>query len=153
MPSLRLVDLSFTRVGPPQIGEVANASITLEGRTCMARLTHIREPEVVDYSRVEVMPPPGVGDEMSMSCFMLMDFDWTTGDRSFTIGDTFTTLLIQSYPELFGLVLREMSDGRFKRVGAIDGWAELKNERSSEERCKILSDFVEVLPIRQVKII
>jgi len=160
VPSLRLVDLSFTRVGPPQIGEVANAVITLDGPTCMARLKHIREPETVNYSRMELISPPREGVGVNMLWFMEMDFDWTTGDRPVTIGDTFTFMPMTSCPKdpgsYSGLVLREMTDGRFMRMGAMHcdvAWVDKGVIEEWEKRCKILSDFLEALPIRQIKII
>ena len=161
MPSLTLVDLSFTRVGPPQIGEVANASITLEGRTCMTRLTRIRDPEAqISSSFMDIIPPPSAGEGVNMLWFMDMDFDWTTGDRPVTIGDNFTFMPMVSCPEdsgsCFGLVLQEMTDGRFMRMGTMHGcaaWGDGGSKEEREKRCKIFSDLVEALPIRQVKII
>ena len=158
VPSLRLVDLSFTRVGPPQIGEVANASITLEGRTCLTRLTYIRNPEdPFSSSCMAIIPPPCAGEGVDMLWLMEMDFDWTTGDRPVTIGDTFTFMLMMSCPWKggghFGLVLREMTDGRFMRMGAMHCDVAWGDNEVIEERCKITSDFLEALPIRQVEII
>jgi len=55
----------------------------------------------------------------------------------------------------FGLVLRELTDGSFKRMGTINIEIEPKRRvgLSGEDGCKMLSDYVETLPIRQVKII
>ena len=80
LPSLRIVDLTFTRVGPAQIGEVANASITLEGHTCMTRLTQIYDETYQIFSPfMEIVSPScesvGTLERWQMSA----DFDWTCG--------------------------------------------------------------------------
>jgi len=75
VPSLRLLDLSFTRVGPAHIGEVTNASITLEGHICMTRLKQVLEPEVLYGDCMEMKRPPCEGNEVKKSCDTFMDFD------------------------------------------------------------------------------
>jgi len=156
VPSLRLLDLSFTRVGPAHIGEVADASITLEGHTCKTRLKHISDPEVRYHSSMEMVPPPCQSAGVRMPCSMDMDFDWTTGDRPVMSGATFTSMLMKICPDhghCTGLVLREMPDGSFERMGTIEIRAEYRGRASKEELFKVLSNFVEAMPIRQVKII
>jgi hypothetical protein len=85
-----------------------------------------------------------------------MDFNWSTGDRPVRVGDALVVLPISLLSEVIcytGLILREVTDGVFERVGIINIEAVRKSEMTDLEETQIIYDFVEALPIRQVKII
>ncbi|CAN9406268.1 unnamed protein product [Alternaria alternata] len=85
-----------------------------------------------------------------------MDFDWSTGDRPVRVGDTFVVLPISLLSEEIcytGLILREVTDGVFERMGIIDIGVVWKEGMTDLEETQLTYDFVEALPIRQVKII
>jgi hypothetical protein len=85
-----------------------------------------------------------------------MDFDWSTGDRPATIGDTFVVLTISLLSErdsYIGLILREVTDGVFERMGTIAIGAVSRAGMTTPQKTQMIRDFVEELPIRQVKII
>ena len=163
VPSLTLVDVSFTRLGPAHIGEVMNASITLEGPTYTTRLRSIyqRGTDVVS-PRMDIVSFPCENVEVAVSLHIPVDFDWTSGDRPVTIGDTFLAMQINvltqyNYSSSSGLILREVGDGNYERMGIISIEPAIEPaftvEGSGKERTRILIKFIETLPIRQVKII
>jgi len=159
VPSLTLVDISFTRLGPAHVGEVIDASITLEGPTCMTRLTRVGEAEnELPGFCMEIVSPPCEGAGVFILDGIPMDFDWTTGDRPVSAGDTFLVILIHVYsddmaPCSRGLTLRQVSDDAFERMGFIKIHPVREGRGSRQDHREILSDFVDALPIRQVKII
>ena len=85
-----------------------------------------------------------------------MDFDWSTGDRPVMVGDTFDVLpinLLSGSASYVGLILKEVTDGVFERMGTIDIEAVSRSGMTTLQKTQIICDFVEALPIRQVKII
>jgi hypothetical protein len=85
-----------------------------------------------------------------------MDFDWSIDDRPITVGDTFVVVPISLLPEdasYMGLILQEITDGVFERIGTIDIGAISRSVMTILQKTQIICDFVEALPIRRVKII
>lgn len=155
-PCLRLVDLSYTRVGPAHIGEVTNASILLEGHTYTIRLKEAFERNASFLESCFEVVPRSLSNVRLQRCSAFMDFNWSTGDRPVRVGDALVVLPISLLSEVIcytGLILREVTDGVFERVGIINIEAVRKSEMTDLEETQIIYDFVEALPIRQVKII
>jgi len=155
-PSLRLVDLSYTYVGPAHVGEVTNASILLEGHVYTIRLKRHFEWEISMLDPCMEIVPRSISDVALHDLSTLVDFDWSTGDRPVTIGDTFVVLtisLLSKSASYTGLVLREVTDGVFERMGTIAIRAVSQSETTTLQKTQRICDFVEALPIRQVKII
>lgn len=155
-PSLRLVDLSYTRVGPAHIGEVTNASILLEGHVYTIRWEKTLEQSIFVPEACMEIVPPSISDVKLHDWSTRMDFDWSTGDRPATIGDTFVVLTISLLSErdsYIGLILREVTDGVFERMGTIAIGAVSRAGMTTPQKTQMIRDFVEELPIRQVKII
>jgi hypothetical protein len=155
-PCLRLVDLSYTYVGPAHVGEVTNASILLEGHVYTIRLKkNFKRGILICEARMEIVPR-SISDVTLHDWSTIMDFDWSIGDRPVTIGDTFVVLtisLLSKRASCTGLVLREVTDGVFERMGTIDIEAVSRSGMTTLQKTQIICDFVEALPIRQVKII
>jgi hypothetical protein len=155
-PCLRLVDLSYTRVGPAHIGEVTNASILLEGHVYTIRWKKNLERRIFVPEACMEIVPPSISDVKLHYRNTHMDFDWSTGDRPVTIGDTFVVLtisLLSKKASYTGLILREVIDGVFERIGTVDIEAVSRSGMTTLQKTQIICDFVEALPIRQVKII
>jgi len=160
VPSLTLVDVSFTRLGPAHIGEVRNASITLEGHTYTTRLKSIYEPGYGGLRPcMDLISPPCENIKVTIHRNISTDFDWTRGHRPVAIGDTFLAMPVNVWnsvlvtPSFQGIVLREVADGNFERMGIIYIHPVCGHEVSEKERGRLLSDFLETMPIRRVKII
>jgi hypothetical protein len=157
-PSLRLVDLSFTHIGPAHVGEVKDANITLEGRTYALRLKKLCKSENFAYENcIEIAPSCYKDIEISVEDTWV-DYNWNTGDRPVTIEDSLTVLLVSLSSEIpfqsyHGLILRETTDGLFERMGVVGVRCGSWEGKGGREQNRILLDFVEALPIRQVKII
>jgi hypothetical protein len=87
-----------------------------------------------------------------------VDFDWIIGDQPVKVGDTFVVLPIilvaNSYSHFYkGLILREVNDGVFERVGFMSIKAVHRSEMTTLQKTQIFGDFIEALPIRTIKII
>lgn len=85
-----------------------------------------------------------------------MDFDWSAGDRPVMVGDTFDVLpinLLSGSASYVGLILKEVTDGVFERIGTIEIEAVCQSEMTTLQKTWRICEFVEALPIRQVKII
>jgi hypothetical protein len=153
---LGLVDLSYTHVGPAHVGEVTNASILLEGRVYTIRLKKHFEREISMLESCLEMTSHSLSDVELSYWSTRMDYDWFTGDRPVTVGDTFVVLtisLLSKRASYTGLILREVTDGVFERIGIIGIEAVSRSGMTTLQKTQIICDFVEALPIRQVKII
>ena len=155
--SLRLVGLFFRRIGPAHVGQVLDASIILEGPTYMARRKDVC-PSRYNGLRpsIELISPvPAYRGSKERFHLMWEDFDWRTGDRPVTTGDTLLIMPIKFFggcmnPYSLGLILHEVADGDFERIGVL----KLKlGMYGGIEVERLLRDFIDALPIRQVKII
>ncbi|KAB2100471.1 hypothetical protein AG0111_0g11491 [Alternaria gaisen] len=74
-----------------------------------------------------------------------MDFDWFTGDRPVRVGDTFDILPINLLLEEIcytGLILREVTDGVFERIGTIDIEAVFQAEMTTLQETQRIWDWV-----------
>lgn len=155
-PCLRLVDLSYTCIGPAHVGEVANASISLEGHLYTIRLTrHVERRTAVLEPCMEIVTR-SISDVRLCDWSTHMDFDWSTGDRPVMVGDTFDVLpinLLSGSASYVGLILKEVTDGVFERIGTIEIEAVCQSEMTTLQKTWRICEFVEALPIRQVKII
>ncbi|CAN9402985.1 unnamed protein product [Alternaria alternata] len=155
-PCLRLVDLSYTCVGPAHVGEVTNASITMEGHTYTIRVKETIGRRIFQLESCFEIVSHSLLDVVLRKWSAHMDFDWSTGDRPVRVGDTFVVLPISLLSEEIcytGLILREVTDGVFERMGIIDIGVVWKEGMTDLEETQLTYDFVEALPIRQVKII
>ena len=156
--SVKLVDLSFTRIGPAQVGQVLNASITLEGHTYKTRLTQVCHPEYNGLQpRIELVSP-ACEEFNKVTHYLLEDFDWRTGDRRVRAGDTLLVMPIKFFgdrrnPSSFGILLYEVANGDFERMGVLELRMKTEAETYGVEAERILRNFIDALPIRQVKII
>jgi hypothetical protein len=161
MPALQLVDLSFVPVGPAHIGEVKDASIILRGPVLEVQFPTLRLTDVPSLAAcLEIVSP--VSPEVKVSeSWTSQDFDWTSGVRPVEVGDTFSVILMTVGPfktrsaTCSGLILREVADAVFERMGvlAIEP-RDVTMHSSSEETCNQWAyDFADSLPIRDVKII
>ncbi|CAI9634685.1 unnamed protein product [Alternaria burnsii] len=154
-PCLRLMDLSYTYVGPAHVGEVTHASISLEGHTYTIRLK-----EAIRWDLFESVPcfeivPRSTSDVRLKTWSARMDFDWSTGDRPVRVGDDFVVLptSLSEEASYMGLILKEVTNGVFERIGTIEIEAVSQSEMTTLQRTWRICEFVEALPIRQVKII
>ncbi len=157
-PSLRLVDLSFTRIGPAHVGEVKDANITLEGRTYALRLKKLCKSENFAYEDCIEMATPYCKDVKISAEHTWPDYDWNKGDRPVTLEDSLVAMPIRldfniEYQIHVGLILREVTDGLFERMGLMSVQCDVLRGKDHDEQNRVLLDFVEALPIRQVKII
>jgi hypothetical protein len=86
------------------------------------------------------------------------DYDWNKGDRPVTLEDSLVAMPIAldwriEHQIHVGLILREVTDGLFERMGLVSVECDVLLGKDMHEQIQILRDFVETLPIRQVKII
>jgi hypothetical protein len=154
--SLKVVNLSYTRLGPAHVGEVTNASITLEGHAYTMRMEKPYDPIYMSRDLEMVpRPPSGIGLQRLS---VIKDYDWTTGCQPVVGGDTFIVLPIARRPShvrpsFVGLILRKLTDGVFERMGIVRVAARHRSKRTTLGQIQILDNFLETLPIRQVTII
>ncbi|CAN9372038.1 unnamed protein product [Alternaria alternata] len=135
---------------------VTNASITMEGHTYTIRVKETIGRRIFQLESCFEIVSHSLLDVVLRKWSAHMDFDWSTGDRPVRVGDTFVVLPISLLSEEIcytGLILREVTDGVFERMGIIDIGVVWKEGMTDLEETQLTYDFVEALPIRQVKII
>jgi hypothetical protein len=127
----------------------------LEGHTYTIRLKEAIRWNLSKLVSCFEIVPRSVSDVRLHTWSARMDFDWSTGDRPVRVGDTFVVLPISLLEGLFymGLILKEVTDGVFERIGTIDIEAVSQSEMTTLQKTQRICDFVEALPVRQVKII
>jgi hypothetical protein len=156
LPALRLVDLSFVRVGPAHIGDVKDARITLRGPDLAVRLPTLQMKDMWNLaSCLEIASPPCLTVHVSKTRSS-PDFNWTSGDRPVNAGDTFSVILtIIEGTYRTGIILREVTENVFERMGllSIRHIDDTVDSCLEETQHQWLDDYVDSLPIRDVKII
>ena len=154
-PTLSLVDLSFTRISPANVGKVVEASITIKGPTFMAKFARLE----VAYFYLEALLPrhllPNIPDERAE---LVMQAVWGSDINPEKF---FTIMMLSTYEGLvsYGILLEEMVAGQFKRVRYVrlalrdkgppkelnDDVAELIEE-------KLMNRWLATLPLKELKI-
>jgi hypothetical protein len=127
LPALQLEDVSFTPVGPAHLGQVSNASIRLRGPVLTAKFfdmpenfDNVNDNELAEYLELLADSPHAQHFEVRN---ILPDYDYTRGERLVLPGQLVTIVCIFCEPEqpvCGGIILREITETTFERIGMID---------------------------------
>jgi hypothetical protein len=147
---LKLLDLAFDRLGPHHIGTVENASIVLEGQSFTTQFMRSQDPWPDNGDPYDIDPPPA----FLINCRVTLDYDFAIEDRPVSWGDHFVVMLLYhdvdleiSWETYGGLLLREVSDRVFERIGLFT---------CNTYVAPVLGEvrkYIASLPVRTVKII
>ena len=106
--------------GPAHIGQVSHASIRLKARFMLVKpILKDRYP----FETLEDADGTWGNDGLPVTCFESgWDFDFTTANPPICIDETFVSVLLSWLHErhYFGIVLREVANKQFERVGYVD---------------------------------
>jgi hypothetical protein len=161
LPTLSLVALNFTPVGPANIGEVINASIKLKGPVVMATVVQDQEHD----SALQLVSGPVIGDGTTMCISAPFPQCPITPDPG-----TSVTLMLFSpysgYEKITALALEEKTvRGRFTRLGIVDLRVRTPTmvrdddddylHREDQERRafrSLVNDWINSIPLRELEI-
>ncbi|KAF2492951.1 hypothetical protein BU16DRAFT_592829 [Lophium mytilinum] len=162
-PTTQVVDINYTAVGPPHLGEVRNASITLRGSTFTATYSRLKYGRPQKFMIKNIYPACEVIKVRTGFYGPEKDYDYSTSERPVKSGDPVTVLFlgfITPYT-LVGIVLRSSSETEFERLGLLQldhvkteslmkGPADGPKAKAYE---KIVNDHIASLPIQELRII
>jgi hypothetical protein len=158
LPTLSLVALNFTSVGPANIGDVINASIKLKGPVVMAKAVENQGHDL----DLQLVKGPVMGDGTTMSIYLPLDQNLIRPDP----GTSVTLMLFASFlfsGNIVALALEEKTvRDRFTRLGIVylqprtpaivrDG----NTYREMEERHDLrplVNDWINSIPLRELEI-
>ena len=160
LPTPRLLDMGFTLNGPAHVGKVKDAYISISGPSLAATLLFTPIAQAVGYyeTRVVVEDSPYSKD---LRLAYIPDLPLKQEERTvMCTQEVIVVLLTRSRrpsPRRSGIVLREVSNGQYERVG----YMSIRHESSRSEYAtgdvsqtseEYLDGFVASLPIREVTI-
>jgi hypothetical protein len=145
------INITYNITGPAHVGQVSHASIHLKARFMCVK------PELTFNSPFDTFEhPDGIwGDDGPplKSSTSEWDFDYTTADPPIHTNETFISLPLSrnSCNTYFSMVLRELANKRFERVGSSEFRApELSDESESAKR---VEEIIASLPMGQFTIV
>jgi hypothetical protein len=156
------INVAYNITGPAHIGQVSHASIQLKARFMFVK------PELIAWHPFNILEHPhGIweNDGPPMRCVGGgWDFDHTTADPPIHANETFVALLLSkgdvSYYlpfSYFGIVLRELANKKFERVGHIHieppSVSESEPESESTPEPELEPAWLMELPIGQFTIV
>jgi hypothetical protein len=109
------IDVVYNITGPTHIGQVSHADLHLRAKFMFAKRDFTAVSPIDTFEH-----PYGIweNERPPMMCSGGgWDFDHTTADPPIHENETFITLLLSFTPEPFGIVLRELANKKFERVG------------------------------------
>jgi hypothetical protein len=152
--SLKLLDLTFTRIGPPNLGNVTNASILVKGPVLWASTKSL--------SPLELHPITPFGARVSETISIELFASPTFRAASLVPGRALKIVVLSEFsehPETVGMGLQEVSKDKYERLGLVyiryleDGqWLHPVNPPSDKLR-RILNGYVENLPVQEFRIV
>lgn len=161
LPSTELVKLDFTPVGPPHVGEVRNASISLRGKALPTTLQYAsHDRSYIEQSYYKLVPKLAMGFQLRGSTWWHLRHDSSV----LNVDDSFSILFLwqDSRIRLFlGLLLRKISDTTHERVGL----AQLRDcapyyPKLNDHGCphdppllKTGADLIKSLPIKEFEVV
>ncbi|KAI4909890.1 uncharacterized protein J4E92_010506 [Alternaria infectoria] len=147
---VQLLDVTFTSIGIPHIGQVEDASITLQGPACsLPRSAYaiLEESDTAAYWAYTVVPMTS-----DVACAIFKDFDWQTVEPPVGSDHELTVLFLceelgdsaRVGQHFGGMVLKAVENDAFERVGFVyiypdpskykyPSSKESRDEESSEE--------------------
>ncbi|KAF3037107.1 hypothetical protein E8E12_006479 [Didymella heteroderae] len=151
---VQLIEVNYTITGPAHMGSASNASITL-----MAPCTTVKF-STFDCFEIELQQDPFIlGRDFDSfrdiieHQFQSVDFDYRTADHPMLPGQELIFLLLWESKHLLGhegIVLRLIGKETYERVG----WVRFAANSLDADRLKTrLKEFVDLLPIKQFKIV
>lgn len=111
------ITVVYNITGPAHIGQVSHASIHLKARFLVVK------PDLTDFHPFRILEHPdgiwGNDGPLLESDGSRWDFDFRTADPPMNTDETFVALLLSrdKYDFCFCIVLRELANGQFERVG------------------------------------
>jgi len=139
------INVVYNIIGPAHIGQVSHAIIHLKARFMLVK------PVSDDWFPFQTLKHPdgiwGNDRPLIQSSRSGWDFDFRTADPPINTNENliFLLLSIENGGLYFGIVLRELANGQFERVGFVIFHKSDKNEP--------LEELVASLPVRQFTIV
>ncbi|KAF2621208.1 HET-domain-containing protein [Macroventuria anomochaeta] len=167
LPSTELLNVQYTAIGPAHVGEVCNARVSLRGLTLTAALQHAgithrgSERDTILYN-LKPSLPTGYGHLKPILWRFIPDFGLSLGERPVNLDNSFSILFLwhnSKEHRWFGLVLRQISDTDYERIGIADlSYFDSPIERFPGSSCKrprleTCADMINNLPVKEFKIV
>jgi hypothetical protein len=152
--SLKLLDLTFTRIGPPNLGNVTDASILIRGPVLWASTKSL--------SPLELHPITAFGARVRETISIELSASPTFRAASLVPGRALKIVILSEFsehPETVGMGLQEASKDKYERLGLVyvryleDGqWPHPVNPPSDKLR-RSLNGYVANLPVQEFRIV
>ena len=160
LSSVRILDVSYTPDGPPQMGKYSNAAITVEGPMIRATFkleggSHLansstrtmRDLVPCDYAGSTLSLPPGIEASGESA-----DFDFLADDPLNAHLNPLFFIFLGLDESGEGLVLRQRSDHDFERIGTCECYC-YDSQLNKHEREESMRAYIDTLPVGKATIV
>ncbi|KAH6629280.1 heterokaryon incompatibility protein-domain-containing protein [Boeremia exigua] len=150
LESTTLVRTDFQMTGPSHFGSTTNASITLQGASCQAKILDSIDSNEPEF-KPELLELPERYHDIQIFVSGYRDFDWASEEPLIQPGEVLIFLLLYeniNFGSIIGLVLRDIGHEQYRRVGLVHF-----NTSFYKHMTDLRNRYIASLPIKEFTIV